>query len=818
MPSEDDLADTTTKLTLQEDPKDGQLDADHFKEVIRHRHQAKDVTAEFSAHCKALSTGQLVKNDSFTLFESVYGLEMMDPKMDSGYVAPGESVESGFDTSKPLLPEEVLWIIDQLISCEMAWLRGWSLSQTLLLNVYIDALLVRPREKTSLPEFPGAREDCPWLHLVLKAYCVGAIIGADMINEFAISQGLHEDEDFITPTYGRDLLSDVSDVDWDGIISEALRYLESLERTTVVQALTYRISAQQKFLKFFATGRADWRVQLVYSRIIKATHSEGKEVEGIFEPKIQYKLSISTAPRPPVTLSFEDSIAEHEQMNTFFDVADNIVRYLQEYPSLYQAHVPHQTLLDVFGSSNPSPLSRAYLQFRLLSENSEEQTIAQTLTYQHFHPITSLREGILGPEIYLSKTGETLKPQELVDLSVNVIVPTVDALLRTLCQNRSRARRNLTNLLPEICELPRMLDTELQSTYLDPQGHTPDFPARRLESGEVQHLDHMKVLAPFLLQVSTLLQAVSFELEVFECHELGDMYMLFSSLSKNQSKHIKGTASRIHSSQTLSQSNEVIRKSIAQEVSLRLRQSEMLQAASYVAEALANLYHILTCTSLLPIPPQPTHPFPATPAQLTYRLRPFIPLNQLHLNHHGPNLDSLTNHRLRVQHQIQPLLELQQPAKANAKTTPQLPALLTSLVMKKLKPARQILRGKIEMDGEDGEEWKVLGKILEPALKWNADGGDEKREGGGGDGSISARGDGRASSVLKGEPAELYEVVRDIEGVCERLVEVSQSGERKAAEDGKGMIESLKERVQVEVPQRGKTRSSMWIVPGVQIK
>jgi len=43
----------------------------------------------------------------------------MDPKMDSGCLAPSESLDDDYDVTKPLLPSEVLGIIDQLLCLEV---------------------------------------------------------------------------------------------------------------------------------------------------------------------------------------------------------------------------------------------------------------------------------------------------------------------------------------------------------------------------------------------------------------------------------------------------------------------------------------------------------------------------------------------------------------------------------------------------------------------------------------------------------------------------------------------------------------------------
>jgi hypothetical protein len=43
----------------------------------------------------------------------------MDPKMDSGCIAAGESLDEDYDVTRPLLPKEVLGIIDQMLCHEV---------------------------------------------------------------------------------------------------------------------------------------------------------------------------------------------------------------------------------------------------------------------------------------------------------------------------------------------------------------------------------------------------------------------------------------------------------------------------------------------------------------------------------------------------------------------------------------------------------------------------------------------------------------------------------------------------------------------------
>ena len=41
--------------------------------------------------------------------------------MDSGYLAPGETLEDDYDVLKPLLPEEVIGIMDQMLCLEVGF-------------------------------------------------------------------------------------------------------------------------------------------------------------------------------------------------------------------------------------------------------------------------------------------------------------------------------------------------------------------------------------------------------------------------------------------------------------------------------------------------------------------------------------------------------------------------------------------------------------------------------------------------------------------------------------------------------------------------
>lgn len=45
--------------------------------------------------------------------------QIMDPKMDSGYLAEGETLDDDYDVLRDLLPEEVIGIMDQMLCFEV---------------------------------------------------------------------------------------------------------------------------------------------------------------------------------------------------------------------------------------------------------------------------------------------------------------------------------------------------------------------------------------------------------------------------------------------------------------------------------------------------------------------------------------------------------------------------------------------------------------------------------------------------------------------------------------------------------------------------
>lgn len=81
----------------------------------------------------------------------------MDPKMDSGFLAPGESLDDDYDVLRELLPEEVIGIIDQLICFEVGirlpstYPCGLNLMLMIGLNRWRGIWVIHYRSRCSLP-------------------------------------------------------------------------------------------------------------------------------------------------------------------------------------------------------------------------------------------------------------------------------------------------------------------------------------------------------------------------------------------------------------------------------------------------------------------------------------------------------------------------------------------------------------------------------------------------------------------------------------------------------------------------------------------
>ncbi|KAF0746375.1 hypothetical protein AaE_008150, partial [Aphanomyces astaci] len=108
-----------------------------------HAAEWEDVTQVFHRATDAMTLGQLVHVPDFNYFESMSALELMDPKMDSGMLAPDEVILTVAERlEKGLVPltftsaADLLATLDRMEQCEAAWRNGQPMAQSLLTCLY----------------------------------------------------------------------------------------------------------------------------------------------------------------------------------------------------------------------------------------------------------------------------------------------------------------------------------------------------------------------------------------------------------------------------------------------------------------------------------------------------------------------------------------------------------------------------------------------------------------------------------------------------------------------------------------------------------
>jgi hypothetical protein len=170
-----------------------------------------------------ISSGRLITVQDFRLFDAIGAIEIMDPKMDSGYLPPDEQREL-LDMTKVLSVSQTVWIMEEITSLQLQWFRGHSLSQTLLTSYHIDNLLACDRNKISNLLFrpPNSRHNegqadaanynSNITQQIFRLFCVAslkvvAFAMAEIDGSFA---PIYDEEDISMQTYGLTMFSEIS--------------------------------------------------------------------------------------------------------------------------------------------------------------------------------------------------------------------------------------------------------------------------------------------------------------------------------------------------------------------------------------------------------------------------------------------------------------------------------------------------------------------------------------------------------------------------------------------------------------------------------
>ncbi|KAI0107049.1 Mak10 subunit, NatC N-terminal acetyltransferase-domain-containing protein [Nemania sp. FL0031] len=505
-----------------------------------------DITDRFASAIKTLSLGEIVKDEHFALFESVSALEIMDRKMDSGALDEGESLDEEYDVTRGLLPEEILGIIDQLLSLEMAWHLGYPLSQTVLTSVYVEALmnpLPATIEDVNFTRTPPNPPEKGSLLFVLRAYCAGLLKACFLVNECMKEELYYEEEDFVTNTYERNLLSHIPMLDVKGLLRNAATELRASRDEfppEICTALEARLELRIAFLEAIDLSvirnditdapKSPWIEMRRLIDDIEKQHGLAKPVPEAFSTKLQRRLASTMPPRPMVKLSFEECVTHFKR---FFENGSEVIDVLQ--------YTDPQSLLNfilLFQAQKPQPL--VYIRTILQNLLFKDMVVLGRFSIRQLldHDV-SLSVLPCGPHFDRSFDDIELPidPRHRVASSMEVFRqrvadPYLD-LLRILCQNRCRARRILCHQIQEwdlleadVGEIEERLQEPLnaisQGAY---QGNEPPY----LPLSSWVYLCRLR-------QMEWIVQ-LGFELRVYQPDELAGMYYFLKRLASLRAQH-----------------------------------------------------------------------------------------------------------------------------------------------------------------------------------------------------------------------------------------------------------------------------------------
>ncbi|CRG83051.1 N-alpha-acetyltransferase 35, NatC auxiliary subunit [Talaromyces islandicus] len=616
----------------------------------------QDITDIFVNAASKLNQGELVKDETFTLFEAVGALEIMDSKMDSGYLGPGENhaqaLDYDYDVMRELQPEEVIGLMDQLLCHEMAWHMGHPLSQTLFTSIYLDKLLwPAPRTFDEYSFYRGdaksqleKEKQLPLVHLVLRAYCLGLVKACDLVHRRVTQEYYYEvgpgtsistgkdvsdaaqEEDFFPQLYNRSILSEHEIDPVQTIIRQAIQFLEEessgLEQN-VKDALIDRLRFRNHFLEALdeeqlASGIQDkksFTACLSLVGPIENSVSLGKPVEDAFTLKIQRKLASTVPPRPMVTISIGSAISHLKRLCQ--DAID--MHEILDYSGSDDLRVSLWTLTS--RKPQPSIYTRCRLQafivnnMKVLGSRS-----VKSLLYDELADLVLPSSMILraeNEEIEVPTDPRFQIHQSMEDFLVRIAESFMNTF-RTSCLNRSRVRRALCHSIIDWDNIQieaEKLDEHLQQLTKEvPLTFDNGEPAYSYPLGSWAYHEKLK-------QIRHIIQ-MGFELEIYAPEELAGMYWYLAEICFQHRRHIDRIRAFVLAGMRRSDGDKAFERTIT----VLNRHTMWLVATESFALALHSLYVFLERQGVLPHAASKNS---YSSARLRYELRmkPFLPIS-----------------------------------------------------------------------------------------------------------------------------------------------------------------------------------------------
>ncbi|KAI9257790.1 Mak10 subunit, NatC N-terminal acetyltransferase-domain-containing protein [Helicostylum pulchrum] len=417
----------------------------------------KDITSFVDEATQEFKVGQLVHLQSFTLFDAMSAIEIMDPRMDTGMLV--KEKPNTFDIQNRISIEETLGIMDRLLTREMAWISGHSLSQTVYTCIYfhhIATLNLLP-----MPTLTSSMDDI--IYGVLKTYVLATVKCCHYIWTEMTQGNVFEEEDFTTNLFGLSFNDQHPDVAVFNDIDSSVMLLNHLlntdlseEQSKIIKEILNRIEIRKSFLLslvFFSQvegthlSKADKELTKVISLLQDIDLSLGKDIPEAFDPNVNRKLTSQTPPRPVELVSPEQSYKEFGLLIGRLASICTVV----DFPSV-------TSLMNYFLSfASTQPYPDAFSRSKLNTLFFHNQRVFGTLQVSKLI-LSSIQETVRPPAWWLSANQkipagisgqEFLNAHEALKTYLDRITMVFIEYFRINCHNRSRQRRMLCKVIAE---------------------------------------------------------------------------------------------------------------------------------------------------------------------------------------------------------------------------------------------------------------------------------------------------------------------------------------------------------------------------------
>lgn len=467
----------------------------------------------------------------------------MDPKMDSGVLPPSEIKASTLDPSAPLFAAQVIWIMDYLWSLEAAWLDGYPLSQTLYTSVHVNALM-DPENKYPylLPTSTRANDrvvETELTHVVLRAFSVALLKSVNCVLQTVQAQNFYEEEDFVTHLFGRELLSNLDELEAINLLNEAIEWVADSDlHEELAAALNVRLNTRKTYMLATAGESFQWpALQVSAVREVDTSHVLAEPIVQAFTDRVQRHLATSTPPRPALDVKWKDAVEQWTRLYSDAAEATQLTSFwIRQSPACLQRATWS------FAARSACTYTRAIFQDRLFADGKIAADIP------HFDLLlTDIRDLVLAGESLGDPTSfEVELPTDnrhrcarLVEMFMDKAVDEYMNLYRMVCQNRCRIRRTFTQAIPLFDQL---------ETYAAAQADreiNAITPGVRLDTplGTSVLLNPLTTWSRYYkLKLMAETIHLGFETDIYLDYEMGQMYWYLASLvteRRNLLTHIR---------------------------------------------------------------------------------------------------------------------------------------------------------------------------------------------------------------------------------------------------------------------------------------